>query len=283
MFSKTKERIKRNFSFLLLLIVVGVIIFPYIWMIISSLKPLKEMFSVPPSILPKQLTLNNYINLFKKTEAQGYSIFRIFINSLGIGLISAVLSAFIGAFAAYGLSRLKIKGGSFILMGILIVQLLPPTSIIIPLFLMASYLKILDTWVVLIIIYSSYRIAFATWVMSGFFQNIPTELEDAALIDGCTIFEAFRKVILPIAKPAMATVIILGFMFCWNEFMFALIMTFTSAAKTLPILAAETMTSESMLWGKLNAIGTVIAIPSLIFTFMGQKYIARGLTAGAIK
>jgi len=267
----------------LLLVWVSIVIFPYLWMLLSSFKTGREMFAIPPTLFPQRPTLANYQDLFRRTASQGVSLWRFFANSFGIAAITALLSTFVGSLASYSLSRLRIRGGRYILVGLLVTQLFPPISIVIPVFVLASRLRLLDTWAILVLVYGAYRITFAAWMMSGYYQQVPEELEDAALIDGCGALGTLVRIIFPSVTPALVSVALLSFIFSWNEFMFALILTFTPAAKTLPILAASTMTSESMLWGKLTSLGTLIAIPSILMTLLAQKYVVKGLTAGAVK
>jgi len=263
-------------------LIVGVIIFPYIWMVLSSFKPKKEIFALPPTLIPSSFTLQNYIDLF---HWGGFEkpLVRIFVNSMGIGVISAILSTFIGSLAGYSFARLNLPAGRLLLTLVIISQLFPPISLIIPIFIIMRNLGLLDTWLALILPYTAFRIVFVMWIMSGFFREIPQEMEDAAFLDGCSTLGAFIRVMLPLSVPALAACAVLSFIFCWNEFMFALILTFTPLSKTLPVVAAEAMTSESIEWGILNATGSFIAVPSLIFTFIAQRFIVRGLTSGAVK
>ena len=203
-------------------------------------------------------------------------------DSLIISFATALVSVLIGAPAAYSLARFKI-GGENLSFWILSTRMFPPVASALPLFLIFKHIRFLDTHLALIIANTIFNLPFVIWLFKGFFEDLPVELEEAARIDGCSFWGSFVRIALPLITPGLVVTTLFSFVFAWNEFMFALILTFTPRAKTLPIIAASTMTSESMLWGKLTVLGTLIAVPSILMTLLAQKYIVRGLTAEALK
>ncbi len=283
MSSKLKNPAFSLAVFCSLLIIIFLTVFPYIWLFLSSFKLQREMFQATKiTFLPKHPTLENYWNLF---FLPGYErpVPRAFLNSIVVGLITSVLSASFGALAGYSFATLELPGKKIMLSFIIAILAIPPICLTMPLFITMKNLGLTDTWLALILPYAALQTSLSTWIMTGFFRNMPQALRDAGLIDGCSEVGVFLKIILPVSAPGFVTCMILAFIFCWNEFMLALILTFTPAAKTLPVVAAETVTSESIEWGMLTALGVIVAMPAATFVLIFQKNIIKGLLTGAVK
>jgi len=184
--------------------------------------------------------------------------------------------------AAFGLSRFRFPGSASLGFWILSTRMAPPVAFLVPMFIIFRNLGLIDTHVALIVVYTSMNLSFVTWVLIGFFKEIPVELEEAALVDGYSYGQYFRRVALPLVRPGLAATAILSAIFAWNEFLFALILTSKQAA-TIPIYLAGFSESMGIEWGEFMAVGCFAVIPIMIFTFALQKHLVRGLTFGAVK
>ena len=261
------------------IIVIGAL-FPVVWILGLSLKPAdklgdKQFF--PP---PGDWTLKNYEGIFK--DDLFTSALR---NSIGIALIATLIAILLAAMAAYALTRLDFPGKSLILGGALAIAMFPPISVIGPLFDMWRTTGLFDTWQGLIIPYLTFALPLAIYTLSAFFREIPWELEQAARVDGATPFQAFRKVIVPLAAPGTFTAAILVFIFAWNDFLFAITLTSTDKARTVPAALAffsgETQFQAPV--GSIAAAAVVVTIPIIIMVLIFQRRIVAGLTSGAVK
>jgi multiple sugar transport system permease protein len=261
-------------------IAVGAIViffcFPIFWTIVTSIKPLDLISKIPP-VWKFKPTLEHYISIFVDK-----GILRSLWNSFSIATMSTLLSLIVGTPAAYAFSRFRLPGKEHLAFYFLTARMAPPISVILPLFLIFSSLGLLDTKFVLVIAYMTFNFSFVIWMMRGFFDEIPTALDEAAMVDGCTRFGAFLRVILPLTAPGLAASAIICFIFSWNEFLFALILT-NFSAKTLPVAAAGFITDRMVLWGKLCAASVVIYLPVMVFGLLTRRYLIRGLTLGSIK
>ena len=261
-------------------IAVGAIViffcFPIFWTIITSIKPLDLISKIPP-VWQFKPTLEHYISIFVDK-----GILRSLWNSFSIATMSTLLSLIVGTPAAYAFSRFRLPGKEHLAFYFLTARMAPPISVILPLFLIFSSLGLLDTKLVLVIAYMTFNFSFVIWMMRGFFDEIPTALDEAAMVDGCTRFGAFLRVILPLTAPGLSASAIICFIFSWNEFLFSLILTSISA-KTLPVAAAGFITDRMVLWGKLCAASVVIYLPVMVFGLLTRRYLIRGLTLGSIK
>ena len=184
--------------------------------------------------------------------------------------------------ASYALSHLKLKGGGGILLGLLVGRIIPPVAVVVPVFLVASNLVQVDTYQVLIALYVVFNLPFAIWLMCSFLDDIPGEIREAAIVDGCTEFTAMWRIILPLAAGGIATTAVFTFIACWNEFLFAVILTNRNAV-TLPVQAMAFRTQFGVQWAEMGAAAIVIALPVLIFALIMQRYLVRGMTMGAVK
>jgi multiple sugar transport system permease protein len=266
-----------SWSGAILVVMVGALI-PVVWIISLSLMDPSDIGT--HRFLPKHWSLDNYRAIFRQ------SIFTDALrNSIGIALIATVIAVTLAAMAAYALSRLDFPGKTLILSGALAIAMFPPISIIGPLFDMWRSLHLFDTWQGLIIPYMTFTLPLAIYTLSAFFREIPWELEQAAQVDGATPFQAFRKVIVPLAAPGVFTTAILVFIFAWNDFLFAVSLTSTSAAQTVPAAISQFPGASQFQQptGSIAAAAVIVTIPIIIMVLFFQRRIVAGLTAGAVK
>jgi multiple sugar transport system permease protein len=253
-------------------------LFPILWIVLLSLKPPATV--TDGRFWPKDFSFDNYSNIFDQ------AIFTAALrNSFGIAAIATVIAVVLASMAAYAIARLNFPGKAVILVAALMIAMFPPISIVGPLFNMWRNLGLFDTWPGLIIPYLTFALPLAIYTLSAFFREIPWELEQAAQIDGATPFQAFRKVIVPLAAPGVATTAILVFIFCWNDFVFAVSLTSTSAAQTVPAAISQFPGASQFTapYGSIAAAAVIVTIPIIILVLIFQRRIVAGLTAGAVK
>ena len=259
-------------------IVILVALVPVLW--IASLSFKDPATIADGSFLPRRWTLQNYRGIFET------SLFtRALVNSIGIALIATLLSVVVGSMAAYAVARLRFPGKGLLVGATLLIAMFPAISLVSPLFNLWRQLGLFDTWPGLIIPYLTFSLPLAIYTLSAFFRDIPWELERAARVDGATPFQAFTRVIAPLAAPGMVTTAILVFIFCWNDFVFAISLTSTSNSRTVPAAIAFFSGASQFQTpiGSIAAAGVVITIPIIIFVFLFQRRIVAGLTSGAVK
>jgi multiple sugar transport system permease protein len=254
---------------------------PVLWLLSISLKPPSEI--TDQRLIPSSFSLDNYKSLFEG----GWSgpFLRPLINSIAIALITTVVAIILASFTAYAIARLEFPGKRAILAGALAIAMFPPISTVGPLFDMWRALGIYDTYLGLIIPYLTFSLPLAVYVLVAFFREIPWDLEQAAQVDGATPWQAFRKVILPLAAPGVFTAAILVFIFCWNDFVYAISLTSSDNSRTVPAALAF-FTGESTFTeptGSIAAAAIVVTIPIIVFVLIFQRRIVSGLTAGAVK
>ena len=260
------------------IVVILLVLIPVIWIVSLSFKDPASI--TDRSFWPKQWTWDNYSGIFQTSEFT-----RALINSIGIALISTFVAVLFASMAAYAVARLRFPGKSVLIGMSLLIAMFPVISLVTPLFNIERNLGLFDTWLGLIIPYITFGLPLAIYTLSAFFREIPWELEKAAKMDGATPFQAFTRVIAPLAAPGMFTTAILVFIFCWNDFLFAISLTSTTSARTVPAAIAFFTGSSQFQQptGSIAAAAVVITIPIVIFVLLFQRRIVAGLTAGAVK
>jgi multiple sugar transport system permease protein len=281
-----KKKLRLVFLFLLVIPVLLFIYLPVAWLLISSVSTRAELLSTPIHWIPQQPTFENYLNIL--LPAQGTSevakTFRItLMNSLIVAASVTVIALGVGSLASYALIRLRFPLQRPLLIGILGTRMIPEISLVIPLYLFATRIGLFNSPAILIITYLSFALPFAIWLMAAFFDTIPVELEDAARIDGCSRLEILWRIILPISAPGLVSTGLFVFLIAWDEFFFALILTSTVAAKTVPVAIAEFTGRYVVDVGGMMTGGVLAAIPPVLLALIFQRYIVSGLTAGAVK
>jgi multiple sugar transport system permease protein len=263
------------------LVVIALALIPVLWLVSLSFKTPTAV--VDPSFLPKQWTWSNY---FGSTGILRTSQFiRPLINSIGIGLIATLIAVVLASMAAYAIARLQFPGKGVLIGMALLIAMFPQISLVTPMFSIERAIGLFNTWPGLIIPYVAFGLPLGIYTLSAFFREIPWELEKAAKVDGATPYQAFTKVIAPLAAPGMVTTAILVFLFCWNEFLFAISLTSTIASRTAPASIAYFSGSSQFTvpTGPIAAAAVVITIPIIIFVVFFQRRIVAGLTSGAVK
>jgi len=264
-----------------LLIVMFYALLPVLWLLSVSLKTPATVSD--KKFLPQDVTLDNYTTLFD--GGLDSPLLRPLINSVSIALIATVIAVTLASFTAYAIARLDFPGKAVILAGALAIAMFPPISVVGPLFDMWRTLGLYDTYLGLIIPYLTFALPLAIYTLVAFFREIPWELEQAAQVDGATPWQAFRKIILPLAAPGVFTAAILVFIFAWNDFVFAITLTSSDSARTVPAALAF-FTGDSQFTaptGNIAAAAILVTIPIIIFVLIFQRRIVAGLTAGAVK
>ena len=258
---------------------VGFGLFPLYMMITTSLKTDQQTFAWPPAwfFTPTLQSYRNALFVFG-----GRSVDQYLFNSVVVTLSSSALAVFLGAMAAYGLARFPFRGNRDLAFYILSTRFAPPVGFIVPIYLMVQRSGLLDTRLALIIVYTSMNLSFVTWIMRGFFMEIPIEIEEAAFVDGYSRFQILLRVALPLVRPGLAATAILSAIFSWNEFLFASILAPGDAA-TIPVYLAGFSASMNIEWGEYMAVGTMAVVPIMIFTLALQRHLVRGLTFGAVR
>jgi multiple sugar transport system permease protein len=251
---------------------------PLYWTISTSFKPGSQLFTWPPTYIPFPPVLTNYEQLFTLQP-----ILKYMGNSLIVAVVSMPISVALAALAAFGLSRFQFRGRNLLMFLFLAVRMLPALIIALPLFIIFQSLGLRDTILSLIIVYTAFNLPFNIWLLQGFFAEVPSELEDSAFIDGCSYWQLFLKIMIPLIAPGLVASAIFCLLLSWNEFSFALTLTYTIRSQTLPIAIAGMTSDRGTLFGQMGAIGTIATLPILAFAIYVQKYLVQGLTAGAIK
>jgi multiple sugar transport system permease protein len=270
------SKVKKIIFIVITVVVFAFILFPPIMLFLTSIKTEVDALSFPPKWIFRP-TPDNYTDIFHTSR-----FLRYLQNSVIVAAMNTAVSIGLGSLAAYSLARFKFRGSENLAFWILSIRMMPPVAAIIPLYIIMKNLHLLDTPWCLVIVYLTFNLPFVVWMMKGFFEDVPREIEEGALIDGCSDFGVFRKVALPLAAPGLAATAILVFIFSWNEFLFALILTGTKAV-TLPVGIIGYMKETGINWGYMTAGGTLALIPVIVFTVLVQKHLVKGLTFGALK
>lgn len=259
-------------------IILAYALIPVLWIVSLSLKE-KSTFT-DGNFIPREWTFKNYVDIF---DTGGFT--RPLMNSIGISLIATAIALVLGTFAAYAIARLNFPGKNLMLGASLLIAMFPQVSLVTPLFQIERSLGLFNTWLGLILPYVTFALPLTIYTLSSFFREIPWELEKAAKMDGATPFQAFWRVIVPLATPGMVTAAILAFIQCWNDFLFAISLTSSDTARTAPA-AISFFTGSSQFedpTGSISAAAVVITIPIVIFVVLFQRRIVSGLTSGAVK
>lgn len=262
--------------YVILLVGLVFFLFPVYWLITSSIKSDVDIFSLPGKLFLFKPTLANFTRVVRTTGIPALAL-----NSFITATINVALSLFIGTLAAYGISRHKV-GGESLLFWFLSLRMLPPIVVSIPLFMIAARLRLVDTRVILPIMYLLINVPFVIWMMKSFIDEIPISIEESALIDGCSAWKVIQMVVFPIIKPGLVATGVFCFIFSWNEFLLAMIFT-RRVATTLPIGISGFIAVEQIFWGPLTASATIAVLPPIALAWMFQRYMVRGLTFGAVK
>ena len=255
-------------------------LFPVLWMLSNSFKNGMAVFEMPPVWIVTDPVIDNYTKAFASRPYGNY-----ILNSVIVGLLTTGLSVAIGTLAGYALARFRYPGNMkfHVSFWILSTRMIPPIVTILPLFIFFMFFDLIDTRASLVIAYTGFNLPFVVWMMKGYFQEIPRELEESAMVDGDTGFGAFWRIVVPLARPGLAATAIFTMILSWNELLFALILTDTKGAQTLPSAVAGRVGVLHIDWAEISAIGIVALLPLLIASFVVQRHLVRGLSFGAVR
>jgi len=272
---KTLRGAKRTMVYAGIILMCVWAVFPLFWMIIISLK--ERIYTYDPSVWIFKPVFENYVTVFTEKNFG-----KFLINSAIVCVSTTLLALVLGTLAAYAFSRFKVKRMQELMFFLLGIRMIPSIAIVIPIFVIARFAQLLDTRLLLIIVYMIFNIPFTVWMMKGFFDEIPRELEEAAKVDGCTSLQSLYKVILPVIQPGLIATSIFCIISSWNEFVYALFLTSIKSV-TAPTIVQMFLSIQGVAWGEMSAVGTVAIVPVLVFAMIVQKNMIRGLSFGAVK
>jgi arabinogalactan oligomer/maltooligosaccharide transport system permease protein len=265
-----------------LLLVTAMVLYPVLWVIKMALDP-SQSFSMGLSPIPETVSLDNFRNVIGTTDSQGWLFGRQLFNSVVVSGFTAFLGLLFSTTAAYGLSRWQFPGKDRTISAFLITQMFPGVVMLIPLYILLDKLSLLDSLAGLALVYSTTSVPFSVWMLKGYFDTIPQDLEEAAALDGCSRLQTFLWVILPLARPALAVVALFSFMTAWNEFILAATLMGDQRSYTLPVVLQRYVDNYGTEWGNFAAGSILVSIPVMVLFFALQKHFVEGLTAGSVK
>lgn len=262
----------------LVLVSLLLVMFPFYWMLNTSLKPASEIFLSPPTFISPNWSLDAYVTVLTQRPFARY-----FLNSLVVTLGTTVLSVTLAAFAAYGFTRFFPRGATPFVVFLLFTKMLPETLLIIPYFQLMSSVGLLNSYLALILAYSSFALPFSVWMLIGFFRSIPRDIDEAAKIDGASYLQTFFLVILPLARPGLVAVALFTFLIAWNSYLWALVLTTDASMHVLSVGVANMVGEYRVQWNELMAAAVIAAAPvMLLFSFL-EKHLVNAITSGAVK
>jgi ABC-type glycerol-3-phosphate transport system permease component len=253
-------------------------ILPLLWGLTTSLKRDQDIYTSPPQWIPNPITFDNFIGVF-----QDVSLLRDFGNTLIIAVATTVLALVVGVLGAYGFSRYRFPGRTALLWSVLFTQLFPRVVVIVPFFVTLRNLQIMNTYQGLILVYLMVVFPVAIWMIKGFFDGIPKEIEEAAIMDGASVWRLLWQIIIPMSRPALVAVAMYSFILAWNEFLFALVFTTGDSVRPISVALAYFVTDSGIDWGQLMAASLIMSIPAILVFSFSQKLLVKGLSEGAVK
>ena len=273
-----KISVQKIITFSVLAFYLIIALFPFYWMISTSFKHSREIYQIVQSLFPKELILDHYQYTFTK------SIFPIFLkNSLIDASVTTFISIIVSSFAAYSITRLRFRGKKIVSRSIIFAYLLPPALLFIPLFRIVAMLGLYDSILSLILAYLTFAIPFSTWMLIGYFRSVPKEMEEAAMIDGCSRLGALFRVLIPLSLPGITAVALFSFTRSWNEFLYAMVFITNNRNMTIPVGLIGLLLDDMYLWGQLMAMSVLASIPPILVYILGQRYVVGGFVAGGVK
>jgi multiple sugar transport system permease protein len=270
-----RRNVRLTLRYILACLLVLIFVFPVYWLFIISFKTPDEIFAFPPVWYPRSIQFANYIVLFKDGDAETV------LNSLILATTSTLFAMIFGTIAAYSLVRFK-TGGENLAVWIISQRMMPPVAIVFPVFLLYVFFGWVDTFVGLILLYTAFNLPYVIWMMRGYIEDIPLELEESALVDGCSRWEVLWKVVMPMARSGLFATAVFTFVFAWNEFLFALVLTRTEVT-TYTVQVTHYFGGQSNFWAKIAAMSVLGTIPVFFAVATMQRYLVRGISMGAVK
>jgi multiple sugar transport system permease protein len=263
-----------------------VVLAPFTWLLISSVADKVDLITRPLSWIPAHISFQRFFDLTlggAPGDSQAEEFRAAMSNSLLIASVTTLVGMTVGTVAAYAFSRFRFPGRGWLILAFMATTMLPPIALLLPLYQIMNALGLSDTPIALIIIYSSFVTPYVVWLMRGYLDTVPRELDDAARVDGCSRLGALWRVILPVSRPGLLSTSLLAFLLAWDEFLYALVVTQTNASRTIPVALNDFIGRYGVDSGRLATGGVIAALPPLIIAFFFQRYIVAGLTAGSVK
>ena len=272
---RSRHRLRMGLRLAAAVLITTFFLFPVYWLFIMSFKTADEIFSYPPTWWPAQFRLDSYLVLFKDGDATTVW------NSLVVAGTSTVIAMVLGTLCAYSLARFR-TGGENLANWIISQRMVPPIAVVFPIFLLYVWLKLVDTYAGLILLYTAFNLPYVIWMMRGYILDIPKALEESAMVDGCTRWQVLWKVVFPMCRAGLFATAIFTFIFAWNDFIFALILTRTEVT-TYTVQVTHYFGGQSNLWAKISAMSVLGTLPIFIIVGFMQRYLVRGISLGAVK
>ncbi|HEY62723.1 MAG TPA: carbohydrate ABC transporter permease [Anaerolineae bacterium] len=275
---KKQQFVSKVIIYTLLIMGIGIVIIPFWYMVVTSLKPQSLIFEMPPRLWPQEITLKNYI------AALGKDLFGLyFLNSLIVAISTTLSTILISSLLAFAFARLRFPGRETIFYLFLLGMMIPPVMLIIPQFIISKQLGLLNTYLGLVLVYITMNLSMQTFLLRGFFEGIPRDLEEAALIDGASQWKIFWRIVLPLSRPGLAVVAIFTFLYAWDEFPWANVAITETTRRTLPIAIAFFQSEHLTEWGQVFAASIVALIPVVLVFAIFQRYFIRGIATTGLK
>jgi multiple sugar transport system permease protein len=275
--SRRTRGLQAGLVYAALIILAAIFLFPLLWVLGLSLKTRLQVFAEPP-LLVWWPTLENYADVLGRSD-----FLLAFVNTLAVSGSAVLLSLCVGVPAAYAFARFPFHGRSFLFFALLVMRMLPPIAVLVPIYVLFSKLGLTTTRFSVVLAYSTFSLPLVVWIMRGFFEDLPRELEESAWIDGASRYRAFLHIVLPLAMPGIVAASILCLQLAWNDFLFAAVLT-NNATQTLPVKMMSFSAGDSGVdWGGLTASGILVILPMILFSFAAQRHLVAGLSSGAVK
>ncbi len=264
--------------YVVVIAVVAIMLAPIVWLAITSIRPPVEVMSVRLNLLPQNPTLNNYFTVFDR-----YDMADLLRTTLIISLAVVVTNLVFGVPAAYAMARYKFFGDKAVYGGIIFFRMIPPIAAIVPLFMLFENFRLLGTFTGLIIAHTAFKLPVTIWLLRNFFLDVPRELDDSARVDGGSTLRVMLQIALPLIQPGLAATAVLAFLWTWNDLLVTLVLSTNTRTEMLPLGLTKFVLEYGVDWGSMTAAGMIMFIPTLLFVFVAQRYLIRGLTAGGVK
>src|SRR5690606_34816064 len=281
--SGPRGRVRKTVELALLAVLVVAMLFPVLWMLETSVKENRDVYAVPAKLVGFDLPLAHYRDVFVGPSGGASDLSVALLNSVVVAGASTILATVLGVPAAWAYSRFTLRAKKDQLFFILSTRFMPPVVVVIPIFLMYRTLGLIDSQLGLILIYTAFNVPFTIWMMKGFVDQVPSEYEDAAMLDGHTRFQAFRRITLPLLLPGIAATAVFALIFSWNEFVYAIFLTSSREVRTAPPAIAGLIGGTTVDWGLVAASACVFAVPVLVFAYLVRKHLVAGVTLGAVR
>lgn len=282
--AQLQQRLVALATWLLTFLLMLIICLPGLWVVLTGFRPNREVLAKPAVWIPEQFNLDNFAKIFGfGAEQVAIPVPAYFTNSMVIALTSTVIALAIGMSGGYAFARFRFRFKNGIFLGLMLSRTVPGIALSLPVFMIWSYIGLIDTKAGMIVVYTALNIPFTIWLIDGFFRQVPKEMSEAAQVDGCTRWQAFWKIEFPLAKSGIASAGIFAFLTSWNEYALASQLTRSTDSKTLPVGLMDFTAQFTIDWAGMSAMAVIIIIPALILTFVVQKHLIAGLTFGGVK